>query len=314
MEDMLISVVVISYNSSPYIEETLQSVYDQAYPHIELIVSDDGSKDGTLGVVESWLEGKEGRFARVELVGSIANTGISPNVNRGVKKASGEWVKIIAGDDLLHPSCIELCVEVSASLDEQVGLIHGMVQPFFVKDGVMVHKTEVAGKADGDGFYGNTFSQQQQLFKMLSGNYVAAPSVMYRRSSLLAVGLFDEAFPFMEDYPMHIKLLSKGYKLYYIPQVLALYRISDSSISHRNSQRIFSTLYLDSYYSFVFSKLFPVSSLLLKLRHRVKYAAYRGVVVLGKNRQNIVSTLIIKLSILLTRLIDKLRRYEQTEG
>ena len=102
----LVSVPVVTYNSSKTVVETLDSIYNQTYPHLELIVSDDGSTDDTIQVCCDWIKAHKDRFVRTELLTVEKNTGISANLNRAEKACQGEWVKGIAGDDMLLPECI----------------------------------------------------------------------------------------------------------------------------------------------------------------------------------------------------------------
>jgi alpha-1,3-rhamnosyltransferase len=64
----LVSIVVITYNSSSYVIETLESIKAQTYQNIELIVSDDCSKDKTVDVCKKWIEKNKQRFVRTELI------------------------------------------------------------------------------------------------------------------------------------------------------------------------------------------------------------------------------------------------------
>ena len=88
-ENDLVSIVVITYNSSKYVLETLESAKAQTYQNIELIITDDCSTDNTVAVCKEWLEKNEDRFVKAELVTSPCNTGVPANLNRGVKKAQG---------------------------------------------------------------------------------------------------------------------------------------------------------------------------------------------------------------------------------
>ena len=100
MQVPLVSVVVMSYNSAATIAETLDSIKAQTYQNLELIVTDDCSPDGkTLEIIQNWLDANGSRFVYADLVTTDKNTGVSGNINRGVAKSHGEWIKSIAGDD-----------------------------------------------------------------------------------------------------------------------------------------------------------------------------------------------------------------------
>ena len=90
MDNPLVSVVVITYNSSKYILECLDSIYNQTYQKIELIISDDCSKDNTVEICRDWLAVNDDRFLGTNLVLSEINTGVSANCNRGVHVSHGE--------------------------------------------------------------------------------------------------------------------------------------------------------------------------------------------------------------------------------
>ena len=91
----LVSVVVITYNSAQYVLETLNSIKEQSYSNIELIISDDCSKDKTVEICRDWLAKNKEKFVRTELITVEKNTGTSANINRGIKASKGKWIKSI---------------------------------------------------------------------------------------------------------------------------------------------------------------------------------------------------------------------------
>lgn len=104
---MLLVTVVVTYNQEDLVVETLDSIYEQTYSPLELIISDDCSKDNTVSVVENWVSLHRDRFAEVEINTSPVNTGVSANGNRGLSATHGKYFQIIAGDDLMFPEAIE---------------------------------------------------------------------------------------------------------------------------------------------------------------------------------------------------------------
>lgn len=103
----LVSVRVLTYNSSEHIVETLDSVYQQTYRNIELVISDDCSKDDTINICQKWLKSHKDRFANVVFLTSPVNTGVCANSKRSMDAATGDWIKGMGGDDLLTPNAIE---------------------------------------------------------------------------------------------------------------------------------------------------------------------------------------------------------------
>ena len=85
----LVTVVVITYNSSKYVIETLDSIYNQTYTNLELIISDDCSKDDTIKICEDWLKKNGNRFYHTEII----TTEINRDQTKQHKDISGKLIK-----------------------------------------------------------------------------------------------------------------------------------------------------------------------------------------------------------------------------
>ena len=114
--DVLVTIGVITYNSSEFVVETLESIKAQTYKNIELIISDDASTDRTVEVCNAWVSKNEGNI-NAKVISTKNNTGTAGNCNRILNNCHGEWLKIIAGDDLLMPNAIEQYVNFVRSND-----------------------------------------------------------------------------------------------------------------------------------------------------------------------------------------------------
>jgi glycosyltransferase involved in cell wall biosynthesis len=102
----LVSVIVPMYNHVRYIEQCLNSVYNEDYPNIELIIIDDGSKDESVEVAKKWRESHPGKFHRFYLE-TQENQGICKTLNRLVSVSEGEYIVFLASDDYLLNRGIE---------------------------------------------------------------------------------------------------------------------------------------------------------------------------------------------------------------
>jgi glycosyltransferase involved in cell wall biosynthesis len=104
-----ITVGIATYNSASFVEETLNSIYIQYYSDIHLIISDDYSTDETKIIVQNWIHKKEvkERFISIQFLTVENNTGVSANCNRIIANSKTEWIKFIAGDDILLPNCLQ---------------------------------------------------------------------------------------------------------------------------------------------------------------------------------------------------------------
>lgn len=237
----LVSIIVITYNSSKYVLETLESARNQTYQNIELIVSDDASTDDTVEICKKWLAENKERFVHIDLITVTANTGIPANCNRGVKAAKGEWVKLIAGDDILLPNCIIEYVNFIKFNKYNPIFIHSNYYTFYDKankrDLIKVEKTR-------DSFNSQNITENNQLRLIYRDNhYIGAPSVIFKRRIWQQLDGFDEDVPY-EDWPFYIKTLRFGIKIHFAPFFSVLYRIHDDSIYNKNlKDTLFNNFY-----------------------------------------------------------------------
>lgn len=228
-ENILISICVITYNSSETVLETLDSIYSQTYKNIELIISDDCSKDDTISVVATWLEEHKKRFVNVNCLSVEKNTGVTGNVNRACKKANGELIKLIAADDKLKENYIEECVK-TFNENPEIGVLFTKID-FFGDTECMNH---IEKEIDYSFF---TLPVEKQFSCIVRNGipFLPTASAIYKAETLKRMKYFDERIPMWEDGPMYFRLTKKGIKLYLLDKSLVLYRLTNSSISHSGS-------------------------------------------------------------------------------
>ena len=221
----LISIVVVTYNSQDYVLETLESIKKQTYSPIELIISDDFSKDNTVQICNDWLNNNKNHFTDSKLITTQNNSGIPANCNRGIATARGEWIKIIAGDDLLLPDAIEKYIGF-AEQNSDCEIMHSKVIR-------MVHRGNqidfISAEKEVKTLNENMSAEEQ--FNLLKfSSMVKAPSVIIKRSVIQSLNYFDESIKLCEDWPFWLKLTSSGKKFFFVDHELILYRIHDSSV------------------------------------------------------------------------------------
>ena len=237
----LISIIVITYNSSKYISETLESAKNQQYPNKELIITDDFSNDETLNICTLWIKENQQYFANVKLVTSSKNTGIAPNINRGVQVANGTWLKIIAGDDILINTCLSDNYNVIKE-DDLIKVLFTNSIAFTEVNGKKVEEYKIPASIQKKLFNSDSTIQ---LFNLMNYKlFCPAPSSFIHKQTLLDLGAFDEDFPFYEDFPFWIKCAKHNIILFYADIDTVLYRQGDS-IS-RDSIRWYHELYYNS--------------------------------------------------------------------
>jgi len=190
----LVSIVTPSYNQAPFLEQTIQSVLEQDYPHIEYIVVDGGSTDNSVEVIRKYAD-------RLAYWISEKDSGQAEAINKGFARANGEIVAWLNSDDYYMFNTISVAVRCF----EQ--------NP----DVVMIYGDMLA--VNGDGQTINILKYQQlSLQDLLCFQIIGQPSVFFRRSALEKVGRLDPTFHFMLDHHLWIRLAQEG-RILHIPQV-----------------------------------------------------------------------------------------------
>lgn len=228
---LVISICVITYNSSSTIIETLDSILNQTYgaPLIELIISDDASKDDTIHIISDWLNHNSVHFYSTTLNEQSINSGITKNCNAAWKLSTGEWIKTIAGDDILECDCI---------LDN-VNFIHEKTIKSVVFSKMQSFKVDHDGCHKKINILPSNFQQKmlksdqktQYKYLLKAEGFSVAPSSFINRGLLAKLNFADERFTMIEDYPLWIKVLEKGEQFFFLDKVTVKYRIGES-VSH----------------------------------------------------------------------------------
>ena len=225
----LVSVIVVSYNSASTIVETLDSIKAQTYQNLELIVSDDCSPDkNTTEVIQRWLDAYGSHFVYVELVTTEKNTGVSGNINRGVAKSHGKWIKSIAGDDLLIPTAIEEYVNFVTNHPEKVRMCVCDVEPFAVDGEVPENLIENYSKY----FKYESEDYEHQRKRIMIDLFFVGPAFFYSRDLFDEIGGYSEQYDCAEEWPFVYKIIRGGNRIYAIDKKLVRYRIQASSLCH----------------------------------------------------------------------------------
>ena len=248
MENPLVSVFVVTYNAEEFIIDTLESIRKQNYQPIELIVSDDGSKDQTISLVGKWLEANKTRFVNTEVITVPQNTGVSANYNRAVAACKGEWIKNVDGDDILLPDCISVNME----------FVNSYPDVDFVFSRINLYKKEqewIEVKYDNSQLQKFcSLNQEEQLMSLSQFNCLPSQT-FFARGAVLKKYPYNEHYIGVEDYPKWFELSKRGYRFYYIDKVTSLYRICQSTTS--SSTRFYSTFYMNSLITFFWNELAP---------------------------------------------------------
>jgi glycosyltransferase involved in cell wall biosynthesis len=283
----LVSILVITYNSSKYIVETLNSAQNQSYNNLELIITDDCSTDNTFNICEEWINQNSGCFKNVKLVRPEKNLGIAGNCNYGLKFCHGEWVKLIAGDDILLPDCLEEYNKFALNYKESSFIFSFPRILLLPANESQLLKKELAYKEKS--FFFEMDSWQQHLYLINHDLPMSASTFYFNRYEMVKVGGFDENY-MEEDRPLYMSLTRRGYQLMNIPKSLVEYRIHPENFSTRNKKNTpINEFWLDRVHNIV-SKYLDISLLLkaplVYFEYYNKYIISKLTIAIGNNYSN----------------------------
>lgn len=233
MNKSLVSVIIPAYNHENYVQETIKSIINQTYKNIELIVLDDGSKDNTWEKIQELKEICEKRFIRIHFE-TKENEGSCATLNRLLSIVQGEYVYIIASDDLAKPFAIEKEVEFLQKNDNYA-LVVGDDEIIDGEGKVCYWDKKRNNIYDIEKAEYKTFCDFLQKLKKLDfssknfgtysslyiGNYIPN-GYLIRKSIFEKIGYFTPEAP-LEDYWLMLQI-SKYAKMKYIDEILFSYR------------------------------------------------------------------------------------------
>lgn len=279
--DGLVSVIVASYNSAKFIRDTLESILNQTYNNIEIIIADDNSSDNSIDEAISYF--KSVNYSNYKIAASDVNSGIPKNCNNGIKASNGQFIKLIAADDLLLEDCIYENVKF---MNEHGNLIQFSNSIYFYESNG--EKKEIKKDLYIDESV-NNMSVEEQFDKMAYGNYISAPTVFYNRKLFDKCGFFNEKYRFIEDYPLWCQILAKGEKILYLNKYTIFYRQHEMSLTNSNEKYInINTFndYVSFFNDFLKNEILKRKKYLIYWHKKLYIAMVRKIIKNGNKKEN----------------------------
>lgn len=210
---MKFSIITPSYNQGRFLKDCVESVLSQTGVEVEHIVTDAGSTDETLDVLAS--------YPHLQWT-SEPDDGMSDGINKGFRKASGDWLMWLNCDDYLLPGALEKVAEFIAK-HPNADIVHG--------DCVYIQedKTPIRRKFD------TPVDEWDLLFV---GCIIPSTSAFYRREIIDSGHLLDTAYRNCMDWEYYLRLSRSGYRFGYIPEALAHFRWYEDSTTQKHWQRM----------------------------------------------------------------------------
>ncbi len=201
---MLVSVVVPVYNAEAYLAETLDSILASTYQDIEVILVNDGSRDGSAEIGKRYAS-TDSRVIYIEQ----PNAGVVAARNHAIAEAKGVYVLPVDSDDRIAPTYIEKAVAVMEQ-DPNMGIVY----------------CEAAFFGDRRGSWElPPYSLEEMLYQN-----VIFVTALFRREDWVAVGGYKPCMDgYCEDYEFWLAVIERGRRVYRLPEVLFYYRIRKGS-------------------------------------------------------------------------------------
>ena len=218
-----ISVIVPCYNGERFIAEAIESVLNQTYADVELVVVDDGSTDGSEEVIRPYLGGKGVKHLRHD-----RNRGIPSARNSGIRNSSGEYIAFLDQDDIWMPGKLEKQVAVlSKDRHREIGLVFTDI--YYNYDGEYIreaypHKIIPARI--------NMLPRGEVFKSLFMRNYIPCITTLIPRRVFSEIGLLDENINGgTDDYDLFLRINGR-YDIHYVDEPLAAKRVHEENYSY----------------------------------------------------------------------------------
>jgi glycosyltransferase involved in cell wall biosynthesis len=202
----LVSIVTSSFNQAHFLGQTMQSVFNQSYPHIEYIITDAGSTDGSVEIIKKYAD-------RLHYWHSERDLGPADGLRKGFQHARGEILAWLNSDDLLAENAVENAV-TEFSHHPEADLVYG-------------NRAVIDGK-------GRLLYWRPSLPCMAQTPYIATilpqETCFFRRQSYFAAGGLNAEMRFAFDYDLFSKIARRG-KLVYSSDIWGFFRKHESSLT-----------------------------------------------------------------------------------
>lgn len=261
MDNYKVTIAITVYNCENYIARCLNSVINQTYSNIEIIVINDGSTDNSLKIVKEIANKKPIKIYTKN------NEGVSSARNCAIEKATGEYIYIIDCDDWLEPTTIEEIVDIQKKYKSDI-----------VKVGYYSNIIETKNYSIGkDSKYNSLLINLKEVRKKIAediivGNITSYVWTMMIKKNILSECLeFDKRLEFQEDKQFLLRLITKANNIYFYNKPLYHYFINQNSFMHKHSYEYYikKTLEMNSEFAQIIESYYDNDKTLIEKNNLV---------------------------------------------
>ncbi|MEH7180547.1 glycosyltransferase family 2 protein [Neobacillus vireti] len=228
----LVSVIMPVYNGESYLKDAINSILNQSFQDLELLIIDDCSSDRSVDIINSYDD------PRVKHLGNKENMGQSKSRNLAISKARGRYIALMDADDISLHNRIESQVKYLEK-NKDISILGTNIK--------FIGSREIENK--------HVYERHEEIAcKFLFGSPLVHPSVMIRKSDIDRHNLkYDEQFLYAQDYNLWVSAWEKGLKFSCTNEILLHYRVHDKQVSIKNFSK--QSYYANEIRKKIFSKL-----------------------------------------------------------
>ncbi len=250
----LVSILLPVYNMENYIRNSIKSIFKQSYQLFELIIINDGSKDNTINEIKKFND------SRIKIIDNANNLGIQKTLNKGIIASSGKYIaRLDADDEWINKDKLKNQIEFLENNTEYVLIGTGAV--YINEQGKYLYK------------YLKPKTNKKIKKTLLGYNCFIHSSVVFRRNSVLSVGLYSEekTDKHIEDYNLWLKLGTIG-KLYNLSSYDINLMKRNDSVGHKNLiEQLTKTIQIAK----KFKKYYPHNKFINLMRNNIRLILYK---------------------------------------
>jgi glycosyltransferase involved in cell wall biosynthesis len=224
-----ITVITPSYNQAEFLERTIVSILNQGYPNLEFIIIDGGSTDGSVEIIKRYSN-------QLTYWVSESDRGQSYAINKGLQRATGEWVCWQNSDDIFYPLAF-MRMSQSVLQNPTLDLVIGDVNLIDKEDGLIRPQCFVKPT------YGALLAE---------GMVLTNQAAFWRRSLHAEIGFLDESLHYSFDYEWFLRLLNYTSRSHHISQKLGAIRYHDQT-----KTSLYQTFFLSEYAKIIEGRFQP---------------------------------------------------------
>ncbi len=206
-----VSIIVPAYNEAKVLKQSLQSLLNLNYRNYEIIVVNDGSTDNTSEIAESFVGYRQGKLNQIKItLINKENGGKANALNAGIKYSNAEFVLCMDGDSQLSPDSLKRAARHFK--DQKIGAVAGNVK-------VLNRKKFLTDLQALEYIEGLNMARSAQSY-IRAVNIIPGPIGLFRKSAIIHAGFYSSD-TFAEDADLTLKILAKGWKIYYEPRAIS---------------------------------------------------------------------------------------------